>query len=445
MKNEYSLTQGNILMILIKFGIPLLGVNFLQSLYNIVDMMVVGHYVGSVGVAAISNASTICFIINSICIGVTTGGSVLISQNVGAHKEKEVSKIIDNLLLISIFISLLISVVGISTIKPLFQIINVPTVAIEEACNYMIIMYAGTIAVFGYNMVCAVMRGIGNSRSPLIYVLIATIVNIILDVIFVGKFDMGVEGAAVATVIAQSISFLIALSEIKKSEWISIRIPRSIDKKLSLLILNLGLPTALQMVIVNVAFLIINGMLNVYGINVIAGYGIGLKINTFVGMFCWAIGQSVTTLVGQNIGANKNERVIKIVKIACLINVVSTGILVLFTNVFASDIISLFDNSKEVVKEGTRYLRLCCSINSIIYALMYTYDSFLIGIGKARLAMINAMLDAFVIRIPVAIFLSYFLKLDEIGIYMGQAIAPIAPMIVGIIYFSRKRWVGKKT
>lgn len=443
MKSEYSLTQGNIFITLVKFGLPLLGVNFLQSLYNIVDMMVVGHYVGSVGVAAISNASTICFIINSICIGVTTGGSVLISQNIGAQKEKEVNKIIDNLMIISIIISLLISVVGINTIKPLFQMINVPHVAMEVACNYMIIMYVGTIAVFGYNMVCAIMRGVGNSRSPFVYVLIATIINIILDFVLVGKLDMGVEGAAIATVIAQCISFLIALAEIRKCEFIRIRVPRGIDKKISPSILNLGLPTALQMVIVNVAFLIINGMLNIYGINVIAGYGIGLKINTFVGMFCWAIGQSVTIMVGQNIGANKNERVIETVKIACLINIVFTGILVFFVNVFATNIIALFDNSLEVIKEGTKYLRLCCSVNSIIYALMYTFDSFLIGIGKARLAMINAMLDAFVIRIPLAFFLNYFFQLEETGIYLGQAIAPIAPMIVGIIYFSKKSWVGK--
>ena len=341
MKSEYSLTQGNIFITLVKFGLPLLGVNFLQSLYNIVDMMVVGHYVGSVGVAAISNASTICFIINSICIGVTTGGSVLISQNIGAQKEKEVNKIIDNLMIISIIISLLISVVGINTIKPLFQMINVPHVAMEVACNYMIIMYVGTIAVFGYNMVCAIMRGVGNSLSPFVYVLIATIINIILDFVLVGKLDMGVEGAAIATVIAQCISFLIALAEIRKCEFIRIRVPRGIDKKISLSILNLGLPTALQMVIVNVAFLIINGMLNIYGINVIADYGIGLKINTFVGMFCWAIGQSVTIMVGQNIGANKNERVIETVKIACLINIVFTGILVFFVNVFATNIITL--------------------------------------------------------------------------------------------------------
>lgn len=110
---------------------------------------------------------------------------------------------------------------------------------------------------------------------------------------------------------------------------------------------------------------------------------------------------------------------------------------------FATNIIALFDNSLEVIKEGTKYLRLCCSVNSIIYALMYTFDSFLIGIGKARLAMINAMLDAFVIRIPLAFFLNYFFQLEETGIYLGQAIAPIAPMIVGIIYFIKKSWVGK--
>lgn len=174
-------------------------------------------------------------------------------------------------------------------------------------------------------------------------------------------------------------------------------------------------------------------------------HGVGLKINTFAGMPCWAIGQAVTAMAGQNMGSNDIERVKKTTKIGLLLNVVITLIVIVTVQLFAKQIITLFEpESSEVIKDGILYLRICCGINSLIYAIMYTFDSFAIGIGSANIAMINALLDAVFVRLPVGWLLTFVVDMGFSGVYIGQAISPILPAIVGLLYFKNKAWEKKK-
>lgn len=210
-------------------------------------------------------------------------------------------------------------------------------------------------------------------------------------------------------------------------------------------VLKVGLPTAIQMVIVNISYLLITGMLNYFGVSVAAASGVGLKINTFAGMPCWAIGQAVTAMVGQNVGANDIERVRKTTKIGLYLNVSVTLIAIIIVQLFAEQIIMLFEpESQEVIKGGVLYLRMCCGINSLIYAAMYTFDSFAIGIGSANVAMINALLDAVFVRLSVSWILAFVIHIGFTGIYIGQAVSPVLPAIVGLIYFKSKSWEKKK-
>ena len=199
------------------------------------------------------------------------------------------------------------------------------------------------------------------------------------------------------------------------------------------------------MVVVNISYLVITGMLNNFGVSVAAASGVGLKINTFAGMPCWAIGQAVTAMAGQNMGSNDIERVKKTTKIGLLLNVVITFIVIVTVQLFAKQIITLFEpESSEVIKDGILYLRICCGINSLIYAIMYTFDSFAIGIGSANIAMINALLDAVFVRLPVGWLLTFVVDMGFSGVYIGQAISPILPAIVGLLYFKNKAWEKKK-
>ena len=447
MIDDQNLTMGSVPKKLIKFALPLLLANLLQSFYSIVDMLVVGNIVGETGLAAISNASMISFIINSICIGVTMGGTVLIAQYKGADDKQGQVETVGTLFNIAFIASIIVTIIGLYVYKPLFQLLHVPEASMQDACEYMRIICYGTVFVFGYNAVCSIMKGFGDSKSPLYFIAIATIVNIILDLILVGPFSMGTSGAAYATIFSQGISLLVSIFHLKRKNFIfDFKLKHfviRIDKLKTILIV--GLPTAVQMVVVNISYLLITGMLNNFGVSVAAAAGVGLKVNTFAGMPCWAIGQAVTAMVGQNAGANDLERVKRTTKVGLYLNIFITFIIVLIVQLFAKQIIMLFEpESPEVIKDGILYLRTCCGINSLIYATMYTFDSFAIGIGSANIAMINALLDAVVVRLPVSWILAFSADIGFSGVYIGQAVSPLLPAIVGLLYFKSKKWESKK-
>ena len=397
MIEEQNLLTGSVPKKLAAFAFPLLLANILQSFYNVVDMLVVGQIVGDTGLAAINNASKLCYIINSICIGMTMGGAVLIAQYKGANDKKGQAETFQTLAILSFVSALLVTVIGLIFYQPLFRVLNVPADAYQDACDYMKIICWGTIFVFGYNAVCSVLKGLGDSKSPLYFVGIATIINIVLDILLVGPFGMGTAGAAYATITAQGISFVISIFYLRKhkvffSADVHKEFTLQMDKLVS--ILKVGLPTAIQMVVVNTAYLLVTGMLNQFGTSVSAASGVGLQINTFAGMPCWAIGQAVTAMVGQCIGAGEIKRARKVVKIGLLLNISVTLVVVIGVQIFAEQLILLFGStSAEVINDGVYYLRVCCGVNSLIYAGMYTLDSFAIGVGAANIAMLNALLD----------------------------------------------------
>ena len=447
MTEEQNLLSGSVPKKLAAFAFPLLLANILQSFYNVVDMLVVGQIVGDTGLAAINNASKLCYIINSICIGMTMGGAVLIAQYKGANDKKGQAETFQTLAILSFVFALLVTVIGLIFYQPLFRVLNVPADAYQDACDYMKIICWGTIFVFGYNAVCSVLKGLGDSKSPLYFVGIATIINIVLDILLVGPFGMGTAGAAYATITAQGISFVISIFYLRKhkvffSADVHKKFTLQMDKLVS--ILKVGLPTAIQMVVVNTAYLLVTGMLNQFGTSVSAASGVGLQINTFAGMPCWAIGQAVTAMVGQCMGAGEIKRARKVVKIGLLLNISVTLVVVIGVQVFAEQLILLFGStSAEVINDGVYYLRVCCGVNSLIYAAMYTLDSFAIGVGAANIAMLNALLDAVIVRLPVSWLLAFTLNMGFPGIYYGQALSPILPAIVGFLYFQNKGWERK--
>lgn len=446
-KDQQDLTVGSITKKLIKFSIPLFIANLLQSFYSLVDMLVVGRVVGKSGLAAVSNASMISFIITSICIGITMGGTVLIAQYKGANDEVGQKETMGTLFSISTIASVIVTLTGLLVYKPVFGLLNVPDGAMQDACEYMEIICAGTFFVFGYNAVCSIMKGFGDSKSSMYFVVVATVINVILDLILVGPLGFGTKGAAYATVFSQAVSFILSILYLRRNSFIfdftfkSFKI--NMDKAFP--ILKIGMPTAIQMVIVNMSYLLITGMLNNFGISVAAASGIGLKVSTFAGMPCWAIGQAITAMVGQNMGAKNIGRVKKTTIVGLRLNLMITLLVVILVQLFAEPIIGIFNPaSVDVVRDGVLYLRICCSINSLLYATMYTFDSFAIGVGAANIAMLNALLDAVVVRLPMSWFLAFFLSYGFAGIYIGEAMSPVLPAITGLVYFKSKAWQSRQ-
>ena len=434
MIQEQDLLTGNVPKKLIQFAFPLFLANLLQALYNVVDMLVVGKIVGEIGLAAISNASMLCFIINSLCIGLTMGGSVLVAQYKGAGDQKGQRDTIGMLFLLSLAASVVVTMLGLAVYEPLFRALDVPAEAYPDACGYMEIICWGTVFVFSYNTVCSILKGLGDSKTPLFFVGAATILNVLLDVLLVGPCSMGTAGAAWATITAQGISFAGSLVYLRRRQWSFSHRKMELRREILLAILKVGLPTATQMVVVNQ-----------FGTPVAAASGVGLKINTFAGMHCWAIGQAITAMVGQCMGAGQIRRARQVVRSGLLLNLAVTAAVVVTVQFLAEPLIRLFDStSPEVIREGVLSLRLCCGVNSLVYAAMYTLDSFAIGVGAAHVSMVNALLDAVVMRLPVGWLLAFSLSMGFSGIYLGQALSPILPALVGLIYFKSRVWEWKR-
>lgn len=439
---QYDLTSGNVPRQLIKFAFPIFIANLLQSCYSIVDMVVVGQFVGKAGLAAVSNAAMIGFIIQSVCTGVTMGGTVLIAQYKGAHDVQGQRHVIGTLFGVSAVAAVLVTMVSLFAYRPVFELMRVPAGAMQPAEDYMQVICWGTLFVFGYNAVCSIMRGLGDSQSPLLFVAIAAGINIALDLLLVGPLKMGTRGAALATIVSQGASFVISVFYLKKRAVLSDFTARDlwIRGPICRMLLKIGLPSAVQTAVLNFSYLLVTGMLNEYGVAVAAASGIGLKVNTFAAMPCWAVGQAVTTMAGQNMGACQILRAAKTAKTGLWISLGASFIAMLLVQAFVGPIIGLFNSDPEVVQEGIQYLRICCSFNSLLYAAMYTFDSFATGVGDSLFAMCNALLHSVVMRLLLSWLLGSVLGYGFIGIYWGEMLSPVLSFFAGLVYFAGGRW-----
>lgn len=409
-------------------------------------MIAVGWFVGETGMAAVSNASMLSFIMNSICIGLTAGGTVLTAQYKGAGDRGGQCRTAATVLYASLAASAAVCALGMAAYRPIFRIMDVPPEAMDDACGYMGIVCLGTVFVFGYNAVCSVMKGMGDSRCPLLCVAAAAVVNIALDIILVGPLRMGTTGAAYATVFSQGVSFFAAVtgfiwkfrnSGFDKNDFV-------FQKNAFSAVLRVGLPSAIQMAAVNVSYLMVAAMLNHFGTDVAAAAGAGLKVNTFAGMPCWAVGQAVTAMAGQNIGAGNIAGAEKTVMTGLKMNIAVTSVSVLFIQAFAEPIVMIFGITGAAADAAVSYLRICCGANGLAYAAMYTFDSFAVGAGAAHIAMLNAFLDAALIRLPLCWTLAFSLDLGFRGVYIGQALSPALPALVGLLYFKSGLWSKKR-
>ena len=440
---QTDLTRGPIFRQLVVFSLPLMCANILQLLYGIADMLVVSRFVGTAGLAAVSNGNRFGFIIASLCIGFSMGGTVVAARYFATGDRRGQRETVGTLFSLSFILAVITTVLSLAVYRPVLELLEVPAEAMADALSYTRVICAGTLFVFGYNTVCAVLRGFGNSRSPLFFVAVAALINVALDLLFVGPLGLGTMGAAVATVIAQGVSFLAAVRHLRRRGFVFDFKWRSYAVKADKLrqVLRVGLPSAAQMVVVNLSFLVITGLLNPYGVAVAAASGIGLKINTLAGMPCWALGQGLTAMVAQSHGAGDLARVRQVALTGLRTNLAVTVGIVALVQLFAEPLIRLFDPaSDQVMAVGVHYLRICCSFNCVLYVTMYCFDSFALGVGRAGVALFNSLLDAVVAKLALAWLAVELLGLGYSGVYWGQALSALIPAAVGVAFFRRGKW-----
>jgi putative MATE family efflux protein len=454
---ERDLTSGNVGGQLARFALPFFLSNLLQSAYGLADMAVVGRFVGRSALAAMASATSLCYLITSLCMGVAIGCGVLVAQlkgargnavardNAGAGDESTLRDAAASLLTVSTALALALTAIGLAVYRPALALMGLPPEAAGHAYAYMRVSLLGTVFVFGYNAACGVLRGLGDSASPLAYLAISASVNVGLDILFVGPMCMGTAGAAAATVVSQGLACAIALVRMTRGAGGGLGLKGARPRpRLAATIIRLGIPSGIQSTALNLSYLVVASMLNSYGVDVAAAAGLGLKINGFAVMPCWAVGQAVTSMVGQNMGARKTGRAASAAKAGACLGLSATAVSVILIQAFVGPLLSLFCEDRAVVSGGVEYLRICCSINCLFYAAMYVLDCFALGVGDSLFAMSNALLHSVVVRLALSWILGYALGLGYRGLYWAEMASPLPSFALALAYFASGRWKRRR-
>lgn len=434
---QYNLTEGNVASQLIRYAIPLLLTSLFQSMYSLVDILVAGNYVGSRGISAINNSSLVILLITKIAIGITQGGNIIIGQYFGAGEEKKKREAIGTLTLLSIvlgIISMIVFYFGAEWI-----LIRLKAPALQEAKEYLQICAIGLGFVWLYNALSGILRAMGNSRMPMNCIIVSTLLNIVLDFLFVGGFSMGTAGAAYATVFSQIVSCVIAFVYLFLNRQIfSFQLP---NMKIRLnemkKIFRLGIPSAIQMTIAGFSWLFVTYMINQYGVDVSAGNGISIKIKDTCQLLLSAMNLASSTMIAQNLGAKKYDRVMVIVNTAIKINLILALCTIVICQIFGGAMVGFFTNNAAAAAAGNLNLRIEI-FGQIFYAIFLIYNSLSIGAGQSEFAMFNSFMNCIVVRIVLCYIFDKIWGLT--GIYIACMAAPFVSCPIGWIYAKSGCW-----
>ncbi|MDI3534858.1 MAG: hypothetical protein PWQ82_1223 [Thermosediminibacterales bacterium] len=441
-------TQGSIPKHLFDFTIPLFLGNLLQTFYNTVDSIWVGRFLGPQALAAVSVSFPIIFVLVSFVMGITMATTVLVAQYKGARREDMVKKTINNSMLLLLIGALTVSIFGISFNRQILKLMNTPDSLIPMASGYLNVFLGGLVFMFGYNVTSAILRGLGDSRTPLIFLTYSTAINMALDPLLIFGIGpipkMGIIGAAVATIISQAISFYLAVRYLDRSNHlITIKFREmKFDMELTKLTIKIGLPAGIQHTVISLGQTVMMSLVNTFGPLVVASYGAAVKIQSFAFMPGMSIGMAVSSLTGQNIGAGREDRIREIVKWAMVLTLVIIGFVALVIAVFPKQLLLMFTKDDMVLKQGAHILRIL-SVSYIPFGLMWVANGVLRGAGDTFITMVISIVSLWGIRIPLAVYLARFTPLGSTGIWAAMAIGSFISMFLTWGYYLTGRWKGK--
>ncbi len=437
-----DLTSGKEGKLIFLFALPMLFGSIFQQLYNIVDSIIVGRILGKEALAAVGNAFPIFFTLISLIIGLSFGGTIVISQYFGAKDFEKVKRAIGTLYLFLFVTSGILTLLGLVFIDNILQLVKLPEELYAGAKTYTTIFIMGLITFFGYNGTAAILRGLGDSKTPMVFMIISTLVNIGLDLLFIIKFKWGIAGAAIATVVSQGGAFITAVWYLNKfHKLINISFSDLVfDKKIFRQTLQIGLPTGLQQTFVSLGMLALQRIVNDFGTDVIAGYSVAGRIDSLAMTPAMIFSQALAAFVGQNIGAGKNERVTNGLK-ATLIMSSAVAIILTTIVVFTKEfLVGLFNQDPEVIRIGSQYL-IIVSGCYLIFSIMFSYNGVLRGAGDTLIPMFITLFSLWLIRIPGAYFLSE--RIGAAGIWWAVPIGWVLGLIMSYFYYKTGSWKNK--
>lgn len=432
-------TKGPVAKQLFYFALPMLLANVFQQLYSFTDSIIVGRFIGKQALAAVGASFPILYVLIAMVIGIGSGFTVVISQYFGAKAMERVKMAISTNFIFLFFASLVVSIVGFVFTVPIFKLVGVPEDVLSEGAIYFKIYISGQIAFFGFNGVSSVLRGLGDSKTPLVFTILSTVLNIGLDLLFVLVFNLGVAGVAWATVLAYAITFIVAVIYLNKThDFITFRIKDlKFDKKIFKQSMRIGLPTGFQQTFVAMGMMAIMGIVSRFGTNVLAGFSAATRIDAIAVMPALQFGSALSAFVGQNVGVGNFSRAIKGHKVTVLLSGLIAITTSVFVILFARPLISLFTTDEAVIEEGVRYLVIVCSWY-FLFSSMFSFHGLFRGAGDTLIPMIVTLMSLWVIRIPFAALMSKYWGVN--GIWWALPIAWGVGLLLSYIYYLTGKW-----
>lgn len=437
-----ELIEGKISTSLLKFAFPFMLASLLQALYGAADLFVVGQFANSAGVSAVSTGSQLMQTITGIFLGISMGGTVLIGRRVGEKDDDATAKAIGTLsILFCIFALILTPLMLIFTDKAV-TLMHAPIEAIESTRQYIFICSLGIPFIIGYNGTSSIYRGLGDSKTPVYFVALASILNIVGDLVFVGIFSMGAGGAALATIIAQGISFFTSLLYMQKKSF-NFQLKREhfkIYKDSFKPILKVGCPLALQDGLVNISFLLITMIINSMGLVASASVGVVERIMGFAFLPPSAFSSAVATITAQNMGANKPKRALNSLKCGILYSLMFGIFICLYCQISPESLTSIFSKDNEVIKNAALYLR-SFSIDCVLVSFVFCFNAYFSGCGNSIISLIHSLIATFAVRVPISYALSKSTGVTLLEIGFAAPLASLLSIIICTLYFT---WLRKK-
>jgi putative MATE family efflux protein len=437
-----DLTTGNEGKLILEFAAPMLLGTVFQQLFSVVDSIVVGNFLGKEALAAVGASFPVIFVMVSLIIGLVMGTTVVISQYFGAGDLVSVKRAIDTMYIYSTVAAVILTIIGLLIAEPLLRLLGLPENIMPQALEYLRIYLSGMLIFFGYNGTSAILRGLGDSKTPLYFLIIATVANIILVLLFVGVFHWGISGAAYATLLANSIAFGLAIYWLNsRHEIIRIAIKGlHFDREIFRQSIRIGLPTGIQQTLVALGALALLGIVNQFGTDIIAGYSVAGRLDMMALIPAMSFSQALSTFVGQNIGANKTERIrkglIATIKMAGIVTI-CTSLIIIFSGHF---LMSLFTKDQAVIRAGDQYLTIVSAFY-FLFTLMFIYQGLLRGAGDTMIPMFFSLLSLWIIRIPIAWFLSE--RIGSVGIWWSIPAGWLVGVVLSYFYYLTGRWKKK--
>lgn len=438
-----DLTQGRVLRQLMQLAVPTMLANALQIVYSMVDMIVIGRFVGSAGISAVAAASDILMFTTTFSMGICAAGQVIISQYIGKNERESVGRTIGTMFTFILAAAIILSAIALPCTKGLLGLINTPPEAWNMAIDYFRVSVIGLIFVFGYNAVSSMLRGMGDGKHPLIFVGIATVLNMILDVLFVGPLKMAALGAALATVIGQGVSFIFSLFYLQKNHesfGFDFKLKSFVpDSTIFKMFIKLGIPMALQHMIVNISSVYVASLVNSYGVVCSSLAGIGTKLRMIIGAVSGSVGTAGATMTGQNFSAGNFDRVKKIYWYSLGILVVVCFAVGMIGVLFPTQVIGLFDTNPEIIPMAKKFMVINLAV-FISFAFYQPGVSLLNGMGYASFSFAIGIIDGLVARIGLVFLLGKVFDLGIWGIWWGASIAGFVGATILFIYFLTGHW-----